>query len=104
MINWLNIVPRGCDGVGAALKERARFDADGFFIDTANPRLGWIQSNFSLVLSNLDPADTGDWFCTVNGRSQYLHRHTLLVRGRESGTRRCWSEVGSQELDVASQR
>ena len=44
-------------------------------------RLRWNQGNFSLDLTGLDPADSGEWFCTVNSRAQYLNSHSLLVKG-----------------------
>ena len=72
---------RECDNVGNSVKEKARFDQDGFFIGSNNDRLAWIQGNFSLDLSFLRPADSGEWFCTVNGRNQYLNSHSLLIKG-----------------------
>ncbi len=51
-------------------------------INSRFSRLAWVEGNYSLVLSKLTPGDTGDWFCTVNGRSQYLHKHSILVRGK----------------------
>ena len=53
-------------------------------INSRFSRLAWVEGNYSLVLSKLTPGDTGDWFCTVNGRSQYLHKHSILVRGKHS--------------------